>query len=107
MVSDATGAVVANAAVTITNTGTNISSDCADRRKRRVLLHWIAAIHCSVKVEAAGFRIAERTDVVLAVDQEASLNFKMHPRQISTKQSRLRPGAIVGYRERNPRHRHH
>src|SRR5208283_2534988 len=37
-----------------------------------------------VKAEAPGFRTSERTNVVLAVDQESSLNFKMQLAGVST-----------------------
>ena len=33
----------------------------------------------TIKVEAAGFRSAESKDVVLGVDQQASLNFSLKP----------------------------
>ncbi|MGA8430265.1 MAG: TonB-dependent receptor [Candidatus Sulfotelmatobacter sp.] len=82
-VSDASGAVIANAAVTITNTGTNISSAARTDEKGEYYFTGLRPSMYSVKVEAPGFRIAERTDVVLAVDQEGTLNFTMTPANIN------------------------
>src|ERR1700722_17041074 len=70
-VSDSSGALIRAVTVTITDSGTNISS--------------VRPSTYSVKVELAGFRPEEKTDVVLAVDQEATLNFTMSPAGISEK----------------------
>jgi hypothetical protein len=85
VVSDATGAVVPNATVTITNTGTNITNTSRTDEKGAYYVTGLRPSIYSVKVEARGFRVEERTNVVLAVDQETSLNFKMIPANISEK----------------------
>jgi hypothetical protein len=77
VVSDPTGAAVANATVTIRNVGTNISSSAHTDDKGSYYFTGLTPASYVVTAEAAGFRSAERTGVVLAVDQESSLNFKL------------------------------
>jgi hypothetical protein len=85
VVSDATGAVVHNATVTITDTGTNIASVVHTDDKGEYFFTGLRPSTYSVKVQVAGFRAAERTGVVLAVDQEATLNFNLTPAGVSEK----------------------
>ena len=66
-----------NATVTIRNVGTNISSAAHTDDKGSYYFTGLRPTTYDVKVEATGFRSAERTGVVLAVDQESSLNFKL------------------------------
>src|SRR5450631_337386 len=77
VVSDTTGAVLANAAVTIRDEGTNVSSTAHTDDKGTYFFTGLRPSSYAVKVEAPGFRVSERTGVVLAVDQESSLNFKL------------------------------
>ncbi len=77
LVSDATGAVVAHATVTIRDVGTNISSTTHTDDKGSYYFTGLRPSTYELKVEASGFRPAERTGVVLAVDQESSLNFRL------------------------------
>ncbi len=77
VVSDASGAVVAHATVTIRDVGTNIASSAVTDDKGSYFFTDLRPSTYAVKVEASGFRAAERTGVVLAVDQESSLNFKL------------------------------
>ncbi len=85
VVSDASGAVVHKATVTITETGTNISSVGHTDDKGEYFFTGLRPSTYSVKVQASGFRTEERTGVVLAVDQEASLNYTLTPAGISEK----------------------
>ena len=59
-VSDATGAGVANATVTIRNTGTNLSSTAHTDGKGLYIFTALRPSVYSVKVDASGFRSAER-----------------------------------------------
>lgn len=77
VVSDASGAVVPNATVTIRDVGTNISRSSRTDDKGAYFFTGLRPSTYAVKAEAKGFRAVERTGVVLAVDQESSLNFKM------------------------------
>jgi hypothetical protein len=84
VVSDATGAVVSNATVTIKYVGTNISSSAHTDGKGAFFFTGLRPSTYSVTAEASGFRSAEKTGVVLAVDQESSLNFRMEMLGAST-----------------------
>jgi len=77
VVSDASGAVVAHATVTIRDIGTNIASSAVTDDKGSYFFTDLRPSTYAVKVAASGFRAAERTGVVLAVDQESSLNFRL------------------------------
>ncbi len=83
VVSDTTGAVVPNATVTITNAGTNISSSARTNDKGEYYFTGLRPSTYSVKVQVSGFRTEERTGVVLAVDQEATLNFALIPASVN------------------------
>jgi len=84
VVADATGAVVHGATVTITDAGTSVSNTAHTDEKGNYYFAGLRPSTYSVKVEAAGFRGAERVGVVLAVDQETTLNFTMVPGAVST-----------------------
>ncbi|HXY07144.1 MAG TPA: carboxypeptidase regulatory-like domain-containing protein [Terriglobales bacterium] len=84
VVADASGAVVVNARVTITDVGTNISSSTNTDEKGEYHFTGLRPSTYTVKVESTGFRPAERTGVVLAVDQESSLNFTLGMAGVST-----------------------
>ena len=77
IVSDASGAVVPNVTVTITDAGTNISNSARTNDKGEYYFTGLRPSTYRVKAEGPGFRMMERTGVVLAVDQEASLNFTL------------------------------
>jgi len=83
VVSDASGAVVPHATVTITNTGTNISSAARTDEKGAYYFSGLLPSTYSVTAAAAGFGKTERTGVVLAVDQETTLNFTLIPAGVS------------------------
>ena len=85
IVSDASGAVVPRANVTITNSGTNISSTAHTDDKGEYYFTGLAPSTYSIRIEGAGFRRTERTGVVLAVDQETTLNFTLTPASINEK----------------------
>ena len=78
-VTDQTGAVVVNALVTITNDGTNVSTSVRTDDHGLYLLTGLRPSTYTIKVEAEGFRSAESKNVVLAVDQQSSLNFSLKP----------------------------
>jgi hypothetical protein len=77
VVTDASGAVLPNAKVTIRDRGTNISSIARTDDKGSYFFTGLRPSTYDVKAEAAGFRAADSTGVVLEVDQESSLNFKL------------------------------
>src|ERR1700730_17422962 len=67
IVADASGAIVRDAKVTITDVGTNIASSSRTNDKGEYFLAGLRPSTYSVKVEAQGFRAEEKTGVVLAV----------------------------------------
>ena len=83
-VTDQTGAVVQNATVTITNDGTNVSTTAHTDERGLYLLSGLRPSTYTIKAEAAGFRTAESKNVVLAVDQQAALNFSLKPVGVMT-----------------------
>ncbi len=85
VVSDATGAVIRNATVTITDTGTDIANVAHTDDKGEYYFTGLRPTTYSVRVEMGGFRGEERTGVVLAVDQQATLNFTLTPAGVSEK----------------------
>ena len=84
VVSDASGAVIVNAVVTITDVGTNISTSVHTDEKGSYYFTGLRPSTYTVKVEAPGFRSTERTGAVLAVDQQSSLNFTLGMAGVST-----------------------
>src|SRR5579871_3732688 len=84
LVADASGAVVRDAKVTITNVGTNIASSTRTNDRGEYFFTGLQPSNYSLKVEAQGFRPEEKTDVVLAVDQQTTLNFTLSPGAITT-----------------------
>jgi hypothetical protein len=84
VVSDATGAVVPNATVTITEVGTNVSQTAKTGGSGDYILRALRPSTYVMKVEASGFQTVEQKGVVLAVGQETSLNFNLRPAGTST-----------------------
>ncbi|MFZ0802121.1 MAG: TonB-dependent receptor [Terriglobales bacterium] len=84
VVSDSTGAVMPDATITITEVGTNVSQRAKSDRTGEYILRALRPSTYVVKAEAPGFRPLEQKDVVLAVGQETSLNFTLHPAGSST-----------------------
>lgn len=83
-VSDATGAALPNATVTITDVGTNISQIAKTDRTGTYILRALRPSTYAVRAEAPGFAMVQQKGVVLAVDQETSLNFTLRPAATST-----------------------
>jgi hypothetical protein len=84
VVSDASGAVIPNATVTITEVGTNISQTGKTGQSGDYILRALRPSTYLVRAEAPGFGVVEKKNVVLAVDQETSLNFTLRPASTST-----------------------
>jgi len=84
LVTDRSGAVVRDARVTITDVGTNVSTSQRTNDKGEYFFTGLRPSSYAIKAEAQGFRAEERTGVVLAVDQQATLNFTMSPGAVTT-----------------------
>lgn len=83
-VADTSGAVVRGAQVTIIETGTNIATSSRTNDKGEYFFTGLRPSTYSLKVEVQGFRPEEKTGIVLAVDQETTLNFALTPGTVNT-----------------------
>src|SRR5215472_7385833 len=82
-VTDQSGAIVVNASVTITNVATNISQSAKSDEHGQYFFTGLRPATYTVKVQAAGFRVSEKQNVVLQVDQQTSVDFVLHPLSVS------------------------
>lgn len=85
VVTDSSGAVVPNAKITITDVGTSIARSVTTNPTGTYALRELRPSNYMVTVEAAGFQTIEQKGVVLAVDQDATLNFTLHPASATIK----------------------
>lgn len=83
-VSDRSGALISNASVTIRDQGTNVASTTRTDEKGMYYFTGLRPSTYTVKAEASGFEPVEHTGVVLAVDQETSLNFTLGVAGVAT-----------------------
>src|SRR5271166_3223316 len=79
VVTDQTGALVAKETVTITNDGTNITQSAHTDEHGQYFFSGMRPSVYTIKAQATGFRIVEKTNVVLQVDQQTSVDFVLHP----------------------------
>src|SRR5690348_8891325 len=84
VVADQTGAVVANARVTITNDATNISLTAHSDDRGQYVLTGLRPASYTLKAEGSGFRPVEHKNVVLQVDQQTTINFELRPSGMTT-----------------------
>lgn len=82
-VTDPSGAMVRDAAVTITNDATGISVLAKSNQQGLYILTGLRPASYTLKVEATGFRAIERKDVVLAVSQDTTVDFKLNPLSVT------------------------
>ncbi|MGB8061389.1 MAG: TonB-dependent receptor [Candidatus Sulfotelmatobacter sp.] len=82
-VTDQSGAIMVNAAVTITNDATNISQTSHSDDHGQYFFTGLRPAVYTVKVQVAGFRVSEKKNVVLQVDQQTSVDFVLHPLGVS------------------------
>ena len=83
VVTDASGAVIPNVAITITNDGTNISQPARSDERGKYFLAGLRPAVYTIKAEGKGFRVTEKKNVVLQVDQETTVDFVLHPLGVS------------------------
>ena len=82
-VTDQSGAVVADATITLTNDATNIAQvEHTDNRGQYFLVGLRPAVY-TLKAEGKGFRPVEKKNIVLQVDQQTSVDFVLHPMSVS------------------------
>ena len=78
-VADQTGAIVPNARVTVTNDGTAIASSTTTDSNGQYVFNGLRPATYTVKVETTGFQETVQKNVVLAVAQQATLDFALKP----------------------------
>lgn len=78
-VTDETGAVIRGAKVTITDQATNISSKATTNDSGLYIFTALRPTTYMLRIEAPGFEVIERKNVVLAVAQQASLDATLRP----------------------------
>jgi len=76
-VTDPTGAAVANATITITNTDTGVERSLPTNSDGQYVAPDLAIGHFTVRAQAAGFKAGEQKNVVLAVGDRTRLDFKL------------------------------
>jgi len=84
VVQDASGGVVPNAKVTITNVATNISVSARTDERGSYTFNGLHPTTYSVTVEAQGFQAKEEKDVVLAASQQSTLDFTLMPAGVAS-----------------------
>src|SRR5450755_3068772 len=83
-VTDSSGAVIAGAKITLTDTATNTQTTATTDTKGVYVLTGLRPGTYTILVEAANLGSVERKDVVLAVSQQANVNFMLSPGTVTT-----------------------
>src|SRR3984957_16233275 len=78
-ITDASGAVLAGAKVTVTNSATGVSRNLVSTSSGEHIAPDLDPGPYRAPVEAAGFKKAESTPVVLAVGRDLSINMRLLP----------------------------
>ncbi len=78
-VSDSSGAVIPNARVTLTDTGTNISQHTVSNEHGLYIFTALPASNYHMLVEATGFGPVEKPGIILTVNQQTTLNVTLAP----------------------------
>jgi hypothetical protein len=84
VVTDQSGAVVANATITIINDATTISLTTHSDDRGQYILTGLRPATYTIKAEGPGFQPVERKNLVLQVDQQTTINFELRPRGVAT-----------------------
>jgi hypothetical protein len=77
-VTDPAHAVVGNAKITATNESTGIATTATSNASGEYVINGLRPASYSIKVEAPGFREIVRTGLVLAVSQQATVDFALN-----------------------------
>jgi hypothetical protein len=82
-VTDSSGAVVPNALVTINNDATNISQAAHTDEHGQYFFVGLRPATYTIRAEFKGFRVTEKKNIVLQVDQQTTVDFVFHPLSVS------------------------
>ena len=96
-VTDPAHAVVNNAKVTVTNESTSIATTATTNASGEYVVNGLRPASYTIKVEAPGFRDVVRTGLVLAVSQQATVDFALSLASTSGNGHRDRDCAAAGY----------
>jgi hypothetical protein len=83
VVTDSSGAVVPHAQVSLTDDATGIATTARTDDRGIYVITGIRPAKYTLRAQAPNFATQERTDVVLAVDQQATVDFKLAPGTVS------------------------
>jgi len=84
VVKDPSGAVIVGAKVTLTDVGTNAQTTAVTDSKGVYVLTALRPSTYTILVEAPNLGTVERKDVVIAVSQQANVDFSMSPSSVAT-----------------------
>src|SRR5579871_3064827 len=76
-VTDPSGAAVPNVSITVTNTDTGITRTLTTSGDGQFVVPDLGIGHYSVKATASGFKVAEQSNIVLAVNDRTRVDFKL------------------------------
>jgi len=83
-VTDATGAAVVGAKVTVSALATGLTREATSDEAGHFLVTLLPVANFTVRVEMTGFQAAEAKDIRLQVDESRELDFKLSPASVST-----------------------
>jgi hypothetical protein len=84
VVTDKSGAMVADATVTITNDETGISNTARTNGQGLYILTGLRPASYTLRAQATGFQPVEKKGLVLQVDQQTTMNFTLGPASVTT-----------------------
>src|ERR1700751_5578289 len=76
-VTDPSGAAVPNVSITVTNTDTGLTRTLTTSGDGQFVVPDLGIGHYSVKATASGFKVAEQSNIVLAVNDRTRVDFKL------------------------------
>jgi hypothetical protein len=82
-VTDQSGAIVANSNVTITNDATNISQTAKTNEHGEYFFVGLKPATYTIKDQSVAFRVVEKKNIVLQVDQQTTVDFVLHPLSVN------------------------
>ena len=83
-ISDASGAVVPNAHITLTDVGTNVAHNSASDGSGAYNIRALPPATYKMLVQASGFGAVEQDNIALTVNQQATLNVTLHPATVAS-----------------------
>ena len=105
-VADASGAVVAGAAVTVTNTSTNQVRRTVTNDTGTYSAPFLVPGLYEVRVEKAGFKVGSRRGVDLQVGAVARIDFNLEVGEVSQQVEVTGGAPLTRHRKYGPRHGH-